>query len=82
MYVWEWVYKLLFTSTTSQERARVETRKTSDSVAELNKILENEENSDQLRVQLKACQHFLTDSEMENGRHTVFNFQLSNQIPI
>ena len=51
-------------------------RKTSDSVADLNKILENEEVSDQLRDNLNAYQHFLTDTEMENGRHKVFNFQL------
>ena len=52
-------------------------RKTSDYVADLNKILENEEDSDQLRDELNACQHFLTDAEMENGCHKVFNFQLS-----
>ena len=52
-------------------------RKTSDSVADLIKILENEEESDQLRNELNACQHFLTDTEMENERHNVFNFQLS-----
>ena len=52
-------------------------RKTSDFVADLNKILENEKNSDQIRDELNACQHFLTDTEMENGRHKVFNFQLS-----
>ena len=56
-------------------------RKTSDPVADLNKILENEENNDQLRDELNACQHFLTDTEMENGRHKVFNFQLSKLDP-
>ena len=56
-------------------------RKTNDSVADLNKILENEEDSDQLRDELNACQHFLTDTEMENGRHKVFNFQLSKLDP-
>ena len=49
----------------------------SDSVADLNKILANEENSDQLRDELNACQHFLTDTEMKNGRHKVFNFPFS-----
>ena len=53
-------------------------RKTRDSVADLNKISENEEDSDQLRDELNACQHFLTDTELENGRHKVINFQLSN----
>ena len=52
-------------------------RKTSDSVADLIEILENEEESDQLRNELNACQHFLTDTEMENERHNAFNFQLS-----
>ena len=33
-------------------------RKTSDSVADLNKILEKEEDGDQLRDELNACQHF------------------------
>ncbi|XP_063724371.1 neuronal acetylcholine receptor subunit non-alpha-3-like [Symsagittifera roscoffensis] len=48
-------------------------RKTSDSVANLNKILENEEDNDQLRDELNACQHFLTDTEIENGRHKILN---------
>ena len=56
-------------------------RKTSDSVADLNKILENEENSDQLRDELNAFHDFLTDTEIENGRHKVFNFQLSKLDP-
>ena len=56
-------------------------RKTSDSVADLNKILENEDNSDQLRDKLNACQQFLTDTEMENERHKVFNFHLSKLDP-
>ena len=51
-------------------------RKMSESVADLNKILENEEDSDQLRDELNACQHLLTDTEMENGRHKVINFLL------
>ena len=53
----------------------------SDSVADLNKILENEDDSDQLRDESNACQHFLTDTDMENGRHKVFNFQLSKLDP-
>ena len=56
-------------------------RKTSDSVADSNKILENEEDSDQIRDELNACQHFLTDTEIENGRHKDFNFQFSKLDP-
>ena len=41
--------------------------------------MENEDDSDQLRDELNACQHILTDTKMENGRHKVFNFQLSKQ---
>ena len=41
-------------------------RKTSDFVSDLNKNLENGEDSDQLRNELYACQHFLTDTKMEN----------------
>ena len=29
--------------------------------------MENEDESDQLRDELNACQHFSTDTEMENG---------------
>ena len=47
----------------------------------MNKVLENEEDSDQLRDELNACQHFLTDTEMENGRPKVFNFQFSKLDP-
>ena len=53
----------------------------SDSVADSNKILENEEDSDQLRDELNTCHHFLTDTEIENGRHKAFNFQLSKLDP-
>ena len=56
-------------------------RKTSDSVVDLNKILESEEDSDQPRDELNACQHFLTDTEMENGRHKLFYFQFSKLEP-
>ena len=30
-----------------------------------------------LREELESCKHFLTDPEMENGRHRVFNFAMS-----
>ena len=31
-----------------------------------------------LREELESCKHFFTDTEMENGRHRVFNFALSS----
>ena len=31
-----------------------------------------------LREELESSKHFLTDTEMENGRHRVFNFALSS----
>ena len=31
-----------------------------------------------LREELESCKHFLTDTEMENGRHKVFNVALSS----
>ena len=56
-------------------------RKTSDFLLTLNEILENQEDTDQLRDELNACQHFLTDNEIENGRRQVFNFQFSKLDP-
>ena len=53
-------------------------RKPSDTVADLNKIVEEEEeDGEKLKEELSACQHFLVDTEMKNGRHKVFNFQMS-----
>ena len=53
-------------------------RKPSDTVADLNKIVEEEgEDGEKLKEELSACQHFLVNTEMENGRHKVFNFQMS-----
>ena len=31
-----------------------------------------------LREGLESCKQFLTDAEMENGRHRVFNFAMSS----
>ena len=31
-----------------------------------------------LREEMESCKHFLTDSEMESGRHRVFNFAMSS----
>ena len=50
----------------------------------LKEVLESEEldqNNEQLQQELSACQHFFGDTEMENGRHRVFNFKLSKLDP-
>ena len=53
-------------------------RKPSDLVADFNKIVQEEgDDGEKLKEELSACQHFLVDTEMENGRHKVFNFQMS-----
>ena len=31
-----------------------------------------------LREELESCKHFLSDTDMENGRHRVFNFPMSS----
>ena len=36
-----------------------------------------EDDNADLNEELQACQHFLVDSELEKGRHSVFNFALS-----
>ena len=52
-------------------------RKPKNTVADLNKIVEEEgEDGEKLKEELSACQHFLVDTEMENGRHKVLNFQM------
>ena len=38
---------------------------------------EEGENGEKLKEELSACQQFLVDTEMENERHKVFNFQMS-----
>ena len=53
-------------------------RRPSDTVADLNKIVEEGgDDGEKLKEELSAFQHFLVDTEMENGRHKVFNFQMS-----
>ena len=53
-------------------------RKPSDTVADLNKIEQEEaEDGEKLKDELSACQHFLVDTDMENGSHKVFSFQMS-----
>ena len=36
-----------------------------------------EEDDADLKEELQACQHFLVHSELEKGRHRVFNFAMS-----
>ena len=36
-----------------------------------------EDDDAELKEELQACQHFLVDSELETGRHHVFNFTMS-----
>ena len=53
-------------------------RQPSDTVADLNKIVEEEgKDGEKLKEEPSACQHFLVNAEMENGRYKVFNFQMS-----
>ena len=39
--------------------------------------MEKGEDGEKLKAELSACHHFLVGTEMENGRHKVFNFQMS-----
>ena len=53
-------------------------RKPSDTVADLNKIVEEEEeDGEKLKEELSAFQLFLVDLEMKNGKHKLFNIQMS-----
>ena len=36
-----------------------------------------EDDDADLKEELQACQHFLVDSELEKGRHRVFNFAIT-----
>ena len=59
-----------------KEHGAKQRRKPNDTVADLNKIVEEEvEDGEKLKEELSSCQHFLVDTEMENGRHKVFSFQ-------
>ena len=42
---------------------------------DVNNLLED--NDADVKEELQACQHFLVDSELEKGRHRVFNFAMS-----
>ena len=39
------------------------------------------EETPQLQEELSACQHFFQDTEIQNGRHRVFNFKLDKLDP-
>ena len=66
------------TTLSSNIGERKKQRKPSDTVADLNKIVEEEaEDGEKLKEEFSACQYFLVDTEMENGKHKVFNFQMS-----
>ena len=39
-------------------------------------------NDQSLRKELESRKHFLSDTEMENGRHRVFNFAMSSSFDI
>ena len=49
----------------------------SESLKEVLKSEDLDKNNEQLQQELSACQHFFDNTEMENGRHRVFNFKLS-----
>ena len=42
---------------------------------DVNNLVEDDDAD--LKEELQACQHFLVDSELEKGRHRVFNFAMS-----
>ena len=53
-------------------------RKLSETVADLDKIVEEEgDDGEKLEEELSACQHFLVDTELENGRNKVLKFRMS-----
>ena len=43
--------------------------------------VELDKNNEQLQQEPSACRHFFDNTEMENGRHRVFNFKLSKLDP-
>ena len=55
--------------------------KSSESLKEVLKSEEMNKNNEQLQQELSACQHFVGNTEMKNGRHRVFNSELSKPDP-
>ena len=51
--------------------------KSSESLKEVLECEALDKNNEQLQQELSACQHFFDNTEMENGRHRVFNIKLS-----
>ena len=52
--------------------------KFSDAVVDMNKVVEEEgEDGEKKKEEVSACQHFLVDTETVNGRHKLFNFEMS-----
>ena len=67
-----------------RRKHKTSTKVGTKSSEKLKEVLESEEldqNNEQLQQELRACQHFFEDTEMENGRHRVFNFKLSKLDP-
>ena len=69
----------LYTSTALQKAWNID--KNWDRLIEnLNEVLElkkKQKNNKQLQHEFSVCQHFFNDTEMENDRHSMFNFKLS-----
>ena len=51
--------------------------KSSEKLKEVSESEELDKNNKQLQQKLSACQLFFDDTEVQNGRHRVFNFKLS-----
>ena len=44
---------------------------------DVNTLIEDDDADLKEKEELQACQYFLVDSELERGRHRVFNFAMS-----
>ena len=67
-----------------RRKHRTSTKVETKSSERLKQVLESEEsdkNNEQLQQELSACKHFFDNTEVENGRHRVFNFNLSTFDP-
>ena len=70
---------LLHSPTTLKKEHGAKQRKSNGTGADLNKILEEKgEEVEKLMEERTACQHFLADTEKENGIHKVLHFQCLN----
>ena len=78
------VPKLLFSSTTQEDKSWNFDKSWTKSSEKFKEVLESEEqhqNNEQLQQELSACQHIFDYTEMENGRHRLFIFKLSKLDP-